>query len=379
MKEFKSNFTSLFLLSISHLVNSSITIHPTPPIWQPTSNALLPNKLTLRGAYGSEDVPVLSLLMNVVEGLADLAHLPSQHRIRGFHVANLPEFTDTDISIQPTAPAVDLEVSIAVDGLYAILYDMTRNKSFKNADFDLCWNYVKVARVLINKRGKSADSTGISASPTDVSPGQTASSLDSTTGVASRAENADFDLCWNYVKVARVLINKRGKSADSTGISASPTDVSPGQTASSLDSTTGVASRAENAGLGWHFEYFESAAKIAPQIFFITVMATLKHIAQWPETDVVEPFLSGPPGFDTRFQLLPRDTPRSEPPFLLYGSLIDVLRQLPAFALEKKKFAELMMIMSFGEDVIGEAVVDIRPLGIRNASMGGRLDNVARV
>lgn len=330
MKEFKSNFTSLFLLSISHLVNSSITIHPTPPIWQPTSNALLPvpllnvtgSKLTLRGAYGSEDVPVLSLLMNVVEGLADLAHLPSQHRIRGFHVANLPEFTDTDISIQPTAPAVDLEVSIAIDGLYAILYDMTRNKSFKNAD---------------------------------------------------------FDLCWNYVKVARVLINKRGKSADSTGISASPTDVSPGQTASSLDSTTGVASRAENAGLGWHFEYFESAAKIARQIFFITVMATLKHIAQWPETDVVEPFLSGPPGFDTRFQLLPRDTPRSEPPFLLYGSLIDVLRQLPAFALEKKKFAELMMIMSFGEDVIGEAVVDIRPLGIRNASMGGRLDNVARV
>ena len=293
----------LALLATPFLQISSSTIIPAQNVSQ--SGLLLPDgpvpKLKLSGGYGAERLPMLSVLMNTVGGLADLAYLPSSQRLRGFRVANLPDYTDIDIWIQPVSPATDIEARFAIDGLYTVLYNMITNNRFLYARFDLLYNDVKVGRVTIDIRDKSIDLKKLGFNHTEVSIDR--ANLHSST-------------------------------------------ISPKNTT------------ALEVGLQTFFEFVEPPDKILPQQAFITIMAALNCIAQFPDTDVVEPFRVGAPGFNVQFQSLTLEHKRTEPPFLLYGSLIETLKRIPVYSIEKKRFGGIMIIISFGSDVIGEATLN---------------------
>lgn len=283
-------------------VSSTLTISPAQSISQTLLNASLnmdPN-LTLRGRFGAESLPVIPMLMNAVSGLADLAYLDYDRRIPGFHVPNLPSYTGIDISIQPSAPATDVEVRFAVVGLYYIFYTMIMKKTFKNSDFGIIWNDVEVCRITINKRSRPSNQESVNANSTVVFGSQPISSLNDT---------------------------------------AIPTIA------------TG------NTGLDYFFQYLDFE-KISPTEVFLTVMATLKDIAKWPDTDIVKPFRSRALGVKAGIQFLELETPRTEPPFLLYGNLIDTIKQIPAYSLQNKRFEGLVIVISFGSDIIGELMLE---------------------
>ena len=263
-------------------------------------------KFTLTGRFGSDSLPVISTLMDAVSGLADLAHLPFKERIRGFHVPNLPHYTDIDISIQPAAPATDFEVRFAIWGIYYILYAMVKGKSFKDANFNLLFNNEEVVHLSINNRV-----------------------------VPSAIEANQNHLVQGFTNDVRSL---------------------SGKTTTKVNATSDLV----NTGFQHFFEYLHSSddESINAQTVFITTMATLMDLAAWPDTDIVKPFRCGASGFDARIQFLELESPRTEPPFLHYGYLIDTVKQIPAFSLSNKKFAEMMITMSFGSDIIGEAILE---------------------
>ena len=304
-------FLALLTLVIASFVlsaaSSPATNHPSPLISQPLQiKPNLSNPLVLqggpdpdfglRGDYGDESVNIISLLMNAVSGLAELAHQPYHKHIPGGHVTALPKYSNVDISLQPVAPTEDIEVRVAVDSLFYMINDMIKTKRFRNADFEVLWDRRVVARILITK------STG----PSTTVRGITNQTQGSITAVGDLEE---------------------GPNSLSTGVD-------------------------------YFFEYVPNGATLTYQEVFITIMATLKNLAEWPSNDVVEPFRSGAAGFNARMQFLSDETPRTKPPFLRYEYLIDTVKAIPDYMLGHKKFAELGILVSYGDELIGQALLE---------------------
>ena len=322
MKSLVAISMSVVLPMVPNVLGLGTSSFPDQRISQPRVDAPLSipidlgegPKFVLNGAYGGVNLPSVPVLMNAVSGLADLAHLDSKRRIRGFHVPTLPNYTEIDISIHPAWPETDFEAQYGVFGLYCVIYNMITTKTFRNSTFGLGQGGPNLVIVEINKRSK----------PTN-------------------AVEASFHVTNNSTSQDWFLV----------GIT---------------NATSGTGDR----GLQHFFELMDEPSEtIAPQDVFITIMATLKNVALEEDEEPVNPFQSGALGFGVRFQSLPMDTPRTTPPFLTYGYLIDTIKQIPGYMIQEKRFGGIMIIIMFGEDIIGEAVLrkgtpDFPSLGYAN-------------
>ena len=250
----------------------------------------------MKGTTGDEDLPIISVLMNALSALADLAHEDYRWRIQGYNVPNLPDFTDVIIKIQPAAPFTDLEVRFAIFGIYYIVYDMVKKRKFKVSDYNLYWADVAVGRVTISNRVR----------PT----------------VAKRDE---FNFAQASTNQTRFFSNE--SQADPL--------------------------------LQTFFEYLSKpeVGKLPAPTVFVTLLAALKNLAIFPETDVVRPFSTGALGFTIRLNILEMEHPRTEPPFFLYGNLIDTIKKIPTFMLDNRKFAEIFIVIMSEDLFIGEGTI----------------------
>lgn len=282
-------------------------------VFQSPSNVSLPHNLLnasdprfgLRGRYGQETLNIISLLVNTVNGLANLAHQPFHRRVSAFHVEILPWYADLDISIQPLQPEVDIEVRVAIYALYYAVYYMIQDTKFTNVDYEILWDSKVVGRISITKGASSSATVN-----------NFLNSSQNTT-----IQNAQLFNTFNM-----------------TNLKATP--------------------NLGNEGLRPFFEYYHNAEKLTSSEVFVTIMAALKALAHWPSTQVVEPFRTGASGFNTRIQFLGDEVPRTQPPFLTYGLLIDTVRQIPIFMLEKKRFAELMIAVAYDDEILGKATLE---------------------
>ena len=300
---------SLTVLAISRAITSISIPTPDQLISQPNLNTSLltpslnadGSKFVLSGRFGTDKVSPLSVLMIAVSGLADLAHLDRYRRIKGFHVSNLPEYTDIDISLQPSAPAKDFEVQHAAFGIYCVLYSMVASKTFTNSTFSLGRGGVDLLQVQISNR---------------VRP-----------GVGSKAGT-------NY------------------------TIVPYSQNASLLD--VGLqASNFTEGGFQNFFEYSDDPADdMLPHEVFITIMATLRSLMLEPDTDIAMPFRCSARGYNIRLDFLGVVPEPKHPPYLRIGNLIDAVKQVPGYMVTQKKFQSMLIVVAFGEEVIGEAILE---------------------
>ena len=256
------------------------------------------HQYVLKGAYGNVKLPSIPVLMNALDGLADLAHLDSKSRIRGYHVPTVPNYRDIDIGIHPPWPETDFEAQYAVYGLYCVIYNMITTKTFLNSTFGLGQDGMNWVTIVINKRSKSATIP------------------EAEVNLASTSENGNLSLVAN----------------------------------------TNSTAENDDRGLQYFFKLLDE--QIAPQDVFITIMATLKNVAQEEDEEIVDPFRSGALGFTIRFQSLPLRKPRTAPPYLTYKYLIDTIKHIPGYMIKERKFAALMIVISFGKEVIGEAVLE---------------------
>ena len=308
MKSFRGCLTQL--LWIETIISKSIAQAITLPILNDslpisTLNGTGHDYLdyALKGTYGTQSLLATPLLMVVVSALADLAHEPYDGTLRGYHVPNLPDYMDNDISIQPVAPATGFATHDAILCLYYITYDMIVHKAFKNATFSLYWNSVGVVQISIQKRRKPTFIGGSNDTITQALVAQTKTLPDNSQDSSTNVSVVRFEHYYDYLP-------------DSAG------------------------------------------ETMAPQQVFITVMATLKNLAEWPEYDLVTPFRSGAAGFDIRIQSLKLSEPRTELPFLRYGNLIEAIKDIPSYSLKHKKFGGMVIFVAYGKEIIGEAILE---------------------
>ena len=250
--------------------------------------------------YGVGNLDMFSVLMNTVEGMADLAHLPSEHRVRGFYLPNLAQYTDINIYVQPMNGATDIDVRVILDGLYYATNNMIKRKIFQTSDFNLFWDNVLVAQITFSSRRQ----------PTALE------------GNTHMTQNLTFNS--NITTTNETLTEK----------------------------------------LSHLFQYIPSpmGRRLSFQEVFVTITATIRSLAESPESDVVKAFTTGASDTNARFQMVSDETQRTTPPFLQYGNLIDTVRQIPAFMIENKKFAELMIIIGYDGETIGKALLEKEPL-----------------
>lgn len=294
------------LASLALISSSSAAIVPSLQSISQSSNTTFPllNEdlgFGIRGHYGENNLNIISILINTVNSLAQLAHQPFQKRIPVWRMEPLAWYPGIEMSIQPVRPARDVEVQVAITALYHAVLDMINNKAFKNGEFDILWNSVVVAQLVI---GKGAG------------PSLTVRGIDDTSLVSTK------------------------------------------QNTIPLNSTVSIILTARNQGLRLYFEYAPSGEKLTFQEVFITLMAALKGLSQFPSTQVVEPYRTGARGYSARMQFFGTETPRAEPPFLTYALLIDTVREIAFHALEKKKFAELHAVVVYDDEIVGEAVLE---------------------
>lgn len=297
---------------------AAAVISSSRPIVQNTQapvNISLPNRLAdedvrfgIRGHYGEEVLNIISLLMNTVHGLANLAHQPFRKRIPGFHVDILPWYADLDISIQPATPARDIEVQVAVTALYYVVYNMIDTKTFKNAAFTILWDGSVVGQIQINKAA---------------GPSRTVSAGFNTPQISSEQP---IPLLNDTIATHR---------------------------------TTNHSLREE--GLSLFYSYFPQGRIMSFQEVFVTLMAALKCLSPFPSAQVVEPFQTGARGYVARMQFYGAETPRTEPPFLTYAILIETVRQMPFHMMESKLFAELQVVIAYDDELVGQAVLQNGP------------------
>ena len=301
---------TLTILTVSRAITSISIATPNQLISLPSLNTSLPtpsltaddSKFVLSGRFGTENVSPLSVLMIAVSGLADLAHLDRYRRIKGFHVSNLPEYTDIDISVQPSAPAKDFQVQHAAFGIYCVLYSMVASKTFTNSTFSLGRGGVNLLQVQISNR---------------VKPGARSSEAGTNHTVVPYSQNASL-----------------------------------------LD--IGLqASNYTEGGFQNFFEYSDDPADdMLPHEVFITIMATLRSLMLEPDTDIAMPFRCGARGYNIRLDFLGVVPEPKHPPYLRIGNLIDAIKQVPGYMVSQKKFQSMLIVVAFGEEVIGEAILE---------------------
>ena len=105
------------------------------------------------------------------------------------------------------------------------------------------------------------------------------------------------------------------------------------------------------------FYFLPSGAVLSFQEVFMAVLATLQNLAYWSDTDVIYPFTCKAQDFNAILQVSFDGSPRTKPPYLLCTYVIDVVRQIPQYMLEKNHFADLAMIITIRADVIGHAIL----------------------
>ena len=283
-------------------------------------------RFRLRGRFGSDNVNAISMLSNAVNGIGDLAHLDFSSRVPEVIVKKLPRYQDVDITVKPVAPATDVEVRIAVWGIHHTVTTAIRQKAYRDADFDIYWDNVMVANCLVTLAARPGQGLGTDSTPEIIiDPNGLDIPRTIITNVSSKIPTADLTKATNL---------------SSTSLGAL-TDIDP--------------------NLNPRFEFVEQppGKNFSPAEVFATVLAVMNAVAEFPSWELAHAVGGGCRGFDLKILMGPEDNPpRSSTPILTWGYVIDTLRQIPPFMIEKKKWAELMFIIIHGRTIIGKGILE---------------------
>lgn len=328
---FPSAFPGFILASLS-TANAAAINPPTQPLSQALSNATLTNltlsdgvdsRFQIRAQYDDPDLNSLSCLFNAVNALALLADADFLSRLPGSHRFTLPAYSNVDIAFEPVPPATDIEVRVMVWGLYYGIYDMLEGPNFKNVTFDLLWQRVLVAQMRFEKPTDAEESA--TALPSDTDP-----SLNNTNATA------------NTLTTTNNLTTTTTKTTD-------PNPPNP------------------------TFAYIFEGEKLYLQEVFITVLATLKTLAEYPADNPVSPFATGAQDVDAKMSFVPSEHP-STIPALRYRDVTAAVKQVPAYMLENGMFAELVILFMVGEVEVGTGLIEQG-----GSDSGGRIANASQL
>lgn len=258
-------------------------------------------------------LPSRSCLMNTVEALAFLAE-KDYHGTTPQMTISVPGYTDVQIVIKPPDGARTLPVKPAVLGLYlavlAMSTDPAMQEMFEITSWIVLWDDVKVAYILMQlsdprNQTQAQDLTGL--------PSGTMLKLNDTTPIILAEDS------------------KNGHFANSTN----PT----------------------NTDVKLIMSFYPWGTPLREMSVFITVLATLKDIAQYPSTDLVADFEIAVPVSDVSIAFTKEaSTGLTGPPSFEYRWVIGAAKQIPLWMVHHRWW-ESSFTIEVNDYVVGEGWV----------------------
>ncbi|KAG6994092.1 hypothetical protein G7Y79_00047g083180 [Physcia stellaris] len=242
----------------------------------------------------------MSLLMLGVNSLATLALKDPRASSHGAYY-RLAEYPAVTLTIYPRDRSRGVTYDVALQCVFFGMNYFISNGLSKNASLDCFWDTTLVAQVILDRPTTAAPSAITAASKANAG---TLESLDRSSAI----------------------------DPDSTKLSPSTDIPNPKNTTSSTLTT--------------HFSYPDSAHPMTIASVFITTLTVLKALAPYPATDIMthHKTIETDPRWDTivRFSA---DAARTELPFCDYGWLIESTRRMPAFMVERGRWAEVVVVI----------------------------------
>ncbi len=265
--------------------------------------------------YGTHQFSAISCLMTAVNVLAILANMNYSGKIRDlrYTMAQYPDFV---ITMQPVGPEVEIENRIAVWALYYGVKTIVEDENSRDCEIAIYWDDKLVAKATFkNPEHPKASVVGhfkptqISNEPTQILTGTNSSTLASKSTANIKANRLADDPLNTQLKVL--------------------------------------------------FHSSSEAQSLSYIEVFITVMASLKDLAQFSSTERM-PFLvsSAGAGYLARMSFPAEDPPRTRPPYFQVRWAIEAVRQVPGWQLTRGRWCEVGFALMIGEVFVGSGALD---------------------
>lgn len=296
--------TTLLTPSHSIITSSNITtlIEPVDP------------RFKIEIAYGTHQFNAISCLMTAVNVLAILADVNYFGKIRDLHYT-MAQYPDFVITMQPVGPEVEIENRIAVWALYYGVKTIVEDGKFRDCEVAIYWDDKLVASATFkNPKHPQAsvvghfNSTRTSNESTQILTGSNSGTLASNSTANIEANTPAGDPINTQLKVI--------------------------------------------------FHSSPEAQSLSYIEVFITVMATLKDLAQFSSTERM-PFLvsSAGAGYLARMSFPAEDPPRTRPPYFEVRWAIEAVRQVPGWQLTRGRWCEVGFALMIGEVFVGSGAL----------------------
>ena len=252
--------------------------------------------------YGMTDIPVNPLLMNVVELMAQYAELDYLGKTRQRHGIVLPGYPQVEIAVIPAAPATTMDRRLVIWALYGAIIYMVSHNRFKEIEVPISWSGDVVGYIYFTISEDSA--------------------LGGENGTANM-QSANF----------------------ATGVNNS-----------TLMNHTSILDPVSVGQFDWSPVYKPDGENILPKDIFILAMGTLKAVAPHSTTDKIQwPFHIGSEIVNAHAEvyLHGRSRPRSQPPYFQYGHILEAARRIPGWMMQRRKFAELWVVLKSYSQPVG--------------------------
>lgn len=256
--------------------------------------------------FTDEPLDQISCIMVAINAMADRALHDWNSRVPFFRSRWLQKYPHVDISVQPEPPATDIDQKVLIWGLDAALYNIIVRVEFVEAYFDLLWSNVKVATMHFRSRA-----------PYLAAPLTLGAGLSNQTSVP------------------------RGNATDAATISAYG-DIA-------------------------HFVFLplDDPNPLDRMSVFTIIMSALRYVAVPSASAVVtEMWRVGPmPGRNVKIEVTGQygpGLPRRGPPYLEYRYVVEALRAVPEWMLDRDSFKDVSVGIYVRNVLVGVGFVDAR-------------------
>lgn len=249
------------------------------------------------------DLPATPVLMIVVELLAQYAAMDYLGRTRGRHGIVMESYPQIEIAVLPAGPSTSIEIRLVIWAIYRGVIEMVRENMFKQSDIAFSWDGRVIGNVYITRP------------------------LDDVSRSRNLADGA-----------ATLML----------------------ENSTNLDRSIGR--------FGWMPIYTPNGQTLPPQDLFILIMSTIKLIAQHSMDEKVEGAFHMGSAFanaHVEVYLQERRSPRTRPPYFQYSHLLEALRQIPAWMLQNRRFAEMYAAISSASRGVGHLLMAKGPFNPR--------------
>ena len=271
-------------------------------------------RFVMHAEYGATDLPVTPIFMNAVELMAQFAGLDFTARIRRRRGVVLPAYPQVEIAVIPAPPATTVEVRLIIWGIYGIVLDMVQKNKFREYEAEVFWIDQFMAYIYFTK---------------------------------------PMDTLLNINNVSQI-----SDQLDIPNI----TSVTATTSMDSIPNNTNIA--ADTDHFDWNPSFKPAGKNLFPKDIFLLTMGVIRTIAPNAATEMVDgAFFVSSEIVDVNMQvyLHRRRAPRTQPPFLQYGHVVEAARRIPGWMLEQKRWAEFFCAIDISHRPVGNLVVGKGP------------------